>query len=103
MSASNLLPSSQSQPLIFYLYIFYGRKFSLLRVASARANAATLYSRLGGDLALRYDDAFRGQLKESAMVGDGLYRRNIVYPDTETIRHGNDNENYFPPSITEIA
>lgn len=24
-------------------------------------------------------------------------------PDTETIRHGNDNENYFPPSITEIA
>lgn len=22
-------------------------------------------------------------------------------PDTETIRHGDDNENYFPPSITE--
>lgn len=90
-------------PVIYFLHREAGSWSSTLTFSTEKAlslSAGSRFTLVGRDLALRYD-AFRGQLKESAMAGTGY--TDETSSDTETIRHGNDNEDYFPPSITEIA
>lgn len=63
-------------PVIYFLHREAGSWSSTLTFSTENALRRVAltplrFTLVGGDLALRYDGAFRGQLKESAMAGTG--------------------------------